>query len=67
MPNLASKIDRNGLFAYRATAVLESQNNYNLFKKKKYILSRLSSNNGNKAVNYLSANPRLTKQLSKYF
>lgn len=33
MSNLDPKIDHNELFAYRATAVLESQDIFNLFKK----------------------------------
>ena len=48
MSNLGPKIDQDELSAYRATAVLESQDNFNLFKK--YILSGLNSNEDNEIV-----------------
>ena len=64
MSNLGTKIDQDELSAYRATAVLESQDNFNLFKK--YILSGLNSNEDNEIVRYLSENPKLAKEPSEY-
>lgn len=64
MSNLGPKINQDELSAYRATAVLESQDNFNLFKK--YILSGLNSNEDNAIVRYLSENPKLAKEPSEY-
>ena len=64
MSNLDSRIDQEELLAYRATVVLESQDNFNLFKK--YILPGLNSNEGNEIVRYLSENPKLAKEPSEY-